>query len=90
VAENVNVDGISESFAKMSEAFLSMDLRKMAASYLECIEYLTKQALDFQETTMSWAKETPLGPFVEFQTSITRKLAETSINAVRGLWQIET
>ena len=90
MAENTNVAGISESFTRMGEAFLSMDVRKVAAAYLDFIENLTKQYLDFQETALGWAKETPLGPFVEFQTSISRKLAETSISATRSLWQITT
>jgi hypothetical protein len=90
VAENKNVVGASDSFIRMSEAFLSMDVRKFAAFYIEFIENLTKQFLEFQETALGWAKETPLGPFVEFQTSISRKLAETSINTARSIWQIET
>jgi len=90
VAENPNVTGVSESFARMSEAFVSMDPRKVAALYLEFIENLTKQFLDLQETALGWAKETPLGPLVEFQTSMSRKLAETSISAARSLWQIQT
>jgi hypothetical protein len=90
VAETANVDGISESFTKMGEAFLSMDARKVAALYIEFVENLTKQFLDFQEAALGWAKATPLAPFVEFQTSIARKLAETSINAARNLWQIQT
>jgi hypothetical protein len=51
---------------------------------------MTKQVLEFQEMSMGWAKETPLGPLVEFQTSISRKLAETSISAMRSLCQIQT
>lgn len=89
-AENANVAGIFEPFARMGEAFLSMDPRKIAALYIEFIENLTNQALDFQEMALGWAKETPLGPFVEFQTSISRKLAETSFSAARSLWQIPT
>ena len=59
------------------------------ALYLDFVENLTKQVLEFQETSLNWAKETPLEPFVEFKTSIARKLAETSISAVRNLYQIE-
>jgi hypothetical protein len=73
----------------MSEAFLSTDPRKVAALYIEFIENLTRQFLDFQDTALGWAKETPLAPLVEFQTSISRKLAETSISAARSLWQIQ-
>ena len=90
VAENANITGIFESFTRMGEAFLSMDVRRVAASYLDFIESLTKQMFDFQDTALGWAKETPLGPFVEFQTSMSRKLAETSINTARSLWQIQT
>ena len=89
MAENTKVNGAAESFTRMSEAFFSTDFRKAAATYLDFIENLTNQILDFQESAMGWAKETPLEPFVEFQTSISRKLAETSINAARSLCQIQ-
>ena len=90
MAGNENVAGVSDSFTRMGEAFFSMDVRKFAALYIEFIEILTKQFLEFQETALGWAKETPLGPFAEFQTSISRKLAEASISAARSLWQIQT
>lgn len=90
MAENTKVNGAADSFTRMSEAFLNTDFRKAAASYLDFIENLTNQILDFQENAMGWAKETPLEPFVEFQTSISRKLAETSISAVRSLCQIQS
>ena len=89
MAENSKVNGAAESFTRMSEAFFNTDFRKAAATYLDFVESLTKQILDFQENVMGWAKETPLEPFVEFQTSISRKLAETSINAARSLCQIQ-
>jgi hypothetical protein len=88
--ENAKANGTAASFTRMSDAFLNMDFRKVVALYLDFLENLTKQVLDFQETSMNWAKETPLEPFVEFQTSIARKLTETSINALRNLYQIET
>ena len=90
MGENTKVNGAAESFTRMSEALFNTDFRKAAATYLDFIENLTKQMLDFQETAMSGAKETPLEPFVEFQTSISRKMAETSINAARSLCQIQT
>lgn len=90
MAENTNFNGAAESFTRMSEAFFNTDFRKAAATYLDFIENLTNQILDFQETALGWAKETPLEPFIEFQTSISRKLAETSINAARSLCQIQT
>jgi hypothetical protein len=90
MSENEKANGRDPSFARISEAFLNMDLRKSMALYLDFIENLTKQVLDFQETSMNWAKETPFEPFVEFKTSIARKLVETSFNAVRNLYQIET
>jgi hypothetical protein len=73
----------------MSEAFLNMDCGKAVALYLDFVENLSEQFLEFQETLMHWTKETPLEPFVEFNTSLSRKLVETSISAVRNLYQIE-
>jgi hypothetical protein len=90
MAENQRVNGAAESLNRMTEAFFNTDLRKAAALYIDFIESLTKQMLDFQENVMGWAKETPLEPLVELQTSISRKLAETSISAARSLCQIQT
>jgi hypothetical protein len=90
MAENAKANGPTESFARMSEAFLNTDFRKAAALYFDFIEDLTKKILDLQENAMGWAKETPLEPFVEFQTSISRKVVETSISAARNLCQIQT
>jgi len=90
MAESAKADGIADSFTRMTEGLFSMDFRKAAALYFDFIESLTKQMLDFQEAAMGWAKETPLEPFVEFQTSISRKLADTSISAARSLCQIQT
>ena len=90
MAEETKFNGAAESFTRMSEAFFNTDFRKAAATYLDFIENLTRQILDFQESAMCWAKETPFEPLIEFQTSISRKLAETSINAARSLCQIQT
>jgi hypothetical protein len=90
MAESAKADGTANSFTRMTEAFFSTDIRKAAALYFDFIESLTKQMLDFQESALGWAKETPLEPFVEFQTSISRKLAETSLSAARSLCQIQT
>ena len=89
MAEKAKTNGTADSFNRLSEAFFSPDLRKMAALYLDFVENFTKQVLDFQEAAMGWAKETPLEPFVEFQTTMSRKLAETSISAARSLCQIQ-
>lgn len=90
MAESAKTDGTVESLSRITEGFFNADVRKAVALYLDIIENVTKQVLDFQETAMGWAKETPLEPFVEFQTSISRKLAETTINAARNLCQIQT
>jgi hypothetical protein len=89
MAQTSTAEGIFESFTRMSEAFLNFDLRKAAASYIDLVENLANQALDFYEMSKGWTKETPLEPFVDFQTSLSRKLVETSISAVRNLWQLE-
>ena len=86
---NARANGTAESFTRINEAFLNMDFGKAVGLYLDFIENLTEQMFDFQETFMNWTKETPLEPFVEFKTSLSRKLVETSISAVRNLYQIE-
>jgi hypothetical protein len=89
MAESATANGTADSFSRMTEAFFNTDLRRVAALYLDFIENLTRQILDCQETATGWATETPLEPFIEFQTSITRKLAETSISAVRSFCQLQ-
>jgi hypothetical protein len=89
MAESATANGTTESFSRITEAFFNTDLKRVAALYLDFIENLTKQILDCQESATGWAKETPLEPFVEFQTSITRKLAETSISAVRSFYRLQ-
>ena len=87
--ENAKANETTEPFTRISEAFLNMDCGKAMGLYLDFIENMTEQFLEFQETLMHWTKETPLEPFVEFNTSLSRKLVETSISAVRNLYQIE-
>jgi hypothetical protein len=90
MAEAAKANGSTDSFNRMTEALFNIDFRKAVALYFDIIEGWTKQLLDFQETAMGWAKETPLEPFVEFQTSMSRKLAETSISAARSFCQVQT
>ena len=45
--ENAKVDETFKSFIRMSEALLNMDFSKAMALYLDFIENLTKQVLDF-------------------------------------------
>ena len=89
MSENAKGNATAESVTRISEALFNMDLRKAMALYLDFVENLTDQILEFQEKSMNWAKETPLGTLVEFNTSISRKLVETSIGAMRNLYQIE-
>ena len=89
MSENPKGNATTESVTRISEAFLNMDLKKAMALYLDFVENLTEQMLELQERSMNWAKETPLGTLIEFNTSISRKLVETSISAMRNLYQIE-
>jgi hypothetical protein len=88
MAESATANGTADSFSRITEAFFNTDLRRVAALYLDFIENLTRQILDCQESVTGWAKETPLEPFIEFQTSMSRKLAETSISAMRSFCQL--
>lgn len=81
----------ADSFSKFGESFLSLDgVKKTAARYIECGERLANQAIELQEKTTSWAKKTPLWPLFEVQTTIARKIVESSASAARNLWQIRS
>jgi hypothetical protein len=87
LSENPDTGKAADS--KFGESFLSFDgVKKAAARYIECSEKLANQAIELQEKTTSWTKKTPLGPLFEVQTSIARKLVESSASAARNLWQI--
>jgi hypothetical protein len=80
-----------DSVSRFGESFLSLDgVRKTAARYIECGEKLANQAIELQEKTTSWAKKTPLWPLFEVQTTIARKIVESSASAARNLWQIRS
>jgi hypothetical protein len=88
-AEITRNTGIFESFTKMNESLFSMDIRKAAAAYIDFVEELTRQSLELYDSLTSWAKDTPFAPMFELQTSVSRKLAETTISAARNLWQVQ-
>jgi len=63
--------------------------KALTAWYIDTNEQLAKRALDFQERTTSWAKDTPLAPFFSAQHDLVRKFVEGSATMARRLWQIE-
>lgn len=90
MADKTGGEKMFESFSKMNESFLSLDgAKKAAAWYIETTEKFATQALELQEKATEWAKETPLAPIFEAQSSIARKLIERSASAARNLWHIE-
>ncbi len=89
VSEKLNGEKVFESFTKLGESFFSVDgVKKAAAWYIETSEKLAHQAIELSEKGTSWAKETPLAPLFEAQTSMAKKFVERSASAARNLWQI--
>jgi hypothetical protein len=90
VAEKLDSEKMFESFTKLGESFYSLDgMKKVAEWYIDTSEKLANQAIELQEKSVEWAKETPFAPLFEAQTSIARKLVERSASAARNLWQIQ-
>ncbi len=91
VSEKLNGEKVFESFTKLGESFFSVDgVKKAAAWYIETSEKLAHQAIELSEKGTSWAKETPLAPLFEAQTSMAKKFIERSASAARNLWQISS
>jgi hypothetical protein len=91
MADKLEGEKMFESFTKLNESFFKPDgAKKAAAWYIETSEKLATQMIELQEKATSWAKETPLAPLFEAQSSIARKLVERSAAAARNLWQLET
>lgn len=91
VSEKFSGEKVFESFTKLGESFFSVDgVKKAAAWYIETSEKLAHQAIELGEKGTSWAKETPLAPIFEAQTSMAKKFIERSASAARNLWQISS
>jgi hypothetical protein len=89
MADKLDGENVFESFTKLNESFFKPDgAKKAAAWYIETSEKLATQIIELQEKATSWAKETPLAPLFEAQSSIARKLVERSAAAARNLWQL--
>ncbi len=89
MSEKFSGEKAFESFTKLGESFFSVDgVKKAAAWYIETSEKLAHQAIELSEKGTSWAKETPLAPLFEAQTSMAKKFIERSASAARNLWQI--
>src|SRR5437016_30315 len=79
VSEKVDSKKGLRSFPELSESLCNLEgVKKAAARYIENCEKLAKQAIELQEKSAAWAKETPLAPLFEAQTSIARKFVERS------------
>ncbi|MGH9343567.1 MAG: hypothetical protein ACRD19_07395, partial [Terriglobia bacterium] len=90
MAEKENREGLYESVGKLSEAWLSFDGAKKAASwYIENSQKVANQALDLQQKVTEWAKDTPLARMFELQNSIARKFVERSADLARTVWRIQ-
>jgi hypothetical protein len=63
-------------------------LKRALAFHIRNSETLANQAIELQEQSVRWAKETPLAPLFEVQASIARKIVEWAAAAARHLWQI--
>jgi hypothetical protein len=91
VSERVDSEKVFASCAKLAESLCSFDgLKKAAAMYIENSEKFANQAIELQERSVGWVKETPLAPLIEAQISIVRKFVESSASAARNLWQIDS
>ncbi len=89
MSEKSNSENVVESFTKLGESIFSLDgVKKAAEWYIDIAEKLANQGIELQEKSTGWAKDTPLAPMIEAQTSIARKLVERSVTAARNLWQI--
>ncbi len=64
-------------------------LKKAATQYLGTSEQWAQKALELNERTTAWAKDTPLATVFETQRSLARQMIETSTAIARQLWQIE-
>jgi hypothetical protein len=91
MSETVDSEKVGESFSKRGESLCSLDgVKKAAAWYIEKSENLANQAIELQEKSTRWAKETLLAPLFEAQSSIARRFIKCSASAVRKLWQIHS
>jgi hypothetical protein len=83
----------SNVFAKMFSEMAAPwcgPLKQVATQYLDTSEKWAQKALELNEKTTAWAKDTPLAPLFETQRSLARQVIETSTTFARQLWQIET
>jgi hypothetical protein len=82
---------VRESFTKFGESLCSLEgVKKAVAWYIEKSESAAKRAIELQEKSTGWAKETLLAPLFEAQRSSARKFVECSASALRNLWQIHS
>jgi hypothetical protein len=83
-------EGLFDSFTRFNESVFSLEgVKKAAAWYIETSEKFANQAVELQEKATGWAKETPLAPLFEAQSSLARKFIERSASTARNLWQIQ-
>jgi hypothetical protein len=90
MAEKESVAGVFGNVANLGAKLINVEgAKKFAAWYIDTSEKVANQAIDFQESTMQWAKQTPLAPIFAAQYEYGKKIVERSANAARSLWRLE-
>jgi hypothetical protein len=90
MSEKESLSGVFENVANLGAKLLNVEgAKKFAAWYIDTTEKVANQAIDFQESTTQWAKQTPLAPIFAAQYEYGKKIVERSANAARSLWRLE-
>jgi len=90
LAEKETVSGMLGNVANLGAKLINVEgAKKFAAWYIDTTEKVANQAIDFQESTTQWAKQTPLAPIFAAQYEYGKKIVERSANAARSLWRLE-
>lgn len=66
----------------------ALGLKNVLEFHIRSAEMLAMQAIEVQEQSTRWAKNTPLAALIEVQSSIARKIVECAAAAARNLWRI--
>jgi hypothetical protein len=63
-------------------------VKRALACHIRASERLANQAIQLQEQSAEWARNSPLAPLFEAHALIARKIVEHAAAAARNLWQI--
>ena len=77
-----------QPFAELNAAWWS-GAKQLAAWHIDTSERMARGALEFQEQTTGWAKDTPWAPLFESQRILVRRWVEGSADMARRFWQLE-